>query len=67
MDYEKTYDEVMHIDECMNERDDDTQAHGVNDTKPCSRCRGKGHYMVANGPDDVQHEICDDCDGKGIL
>ena len=33
----------------------------------CKRCRGKGSYMVANGPDDIDHEFCDDCEGTGLI
>ena len=31
----------------------------------CEICKGKGHYMVNNGPDDVDHEVCPHCEGKG--
>jgi len=27
----------------------------------CSRCHGKGWYMVPNGPDDCEKEPCEYC------
>ena len=32
----------------------------------CERCNGKGHYMIYNG-DDVEHEVCQVCNGEGEL
>lgn len=33
----------------------------------CLACSGKGHIIVANGPDDFDKEICEACDGIGWI
>jgi len=35
--------------------------------KKCKRCKGQGSFMIANGPDDIDHEPCDDCDATGTI
>jgi len=31
----------------------------------CPACEGKGHRITQNGPDDVDHDVCDWCEGSG--
>jgi len=31
----------------------------------CKRCKGKGWVWVALGPDDVDRDPCDECNGTG--
>lgn len=33
----------------------------------CKYCDGKGFYWVPDGPDDVDREICDECEGIGTV
>lgn len=33
----------------------------------CPTCEGKGFHWVNNGPDDVEKEVCEICDGGGTI
>lgn len=33
----------------------------------CPCCDGEGGFWVANGPDDVEKEMCERCEGKGTI
>jgi len=33
----------------------------------CPYCKGKGWIWVAIAPDDVDRDICDECDGTGEI
>lgn len=35
--------------------------------KRCGNCNGKGRVWVSLAPDDGCYEVCDDCDGLGLL
>lgn len=36
-------------------------------TKLCPACDGVGFFWVANGPDDVEKEYCEICEGDGYI
>ncbi len=35
------------------------------DSQACTACKGRGGQWVANGPDDVALDVCDNCEGTG--
>lgn len=37
----------------------------VEEMEECKRCKGTGEEWTMNGPDDVLHDPCPDCNGTG--
>jgi len=33
----------------------------------CDKCNGKGYYLSQNSPDDVEKELCECCQGRGVI
>ena len=66
---EPTYDELKSNDLEIQSRDDDTQAHGVNDKVVCGRCKGTGVEWVMIGRDvpEPDKDVCSYCDGEGVI
>lgn len=43
----------------------ETARDGIPENERCKHCEGRGWIMYQRGPDEVDKDICMDCDGTG--